>query len=245
MIAETSQRPRLTPIANNLWGVEHDLFLPGGVHFRGRMTVVRLDNGSLLLHSPIPIDRELAAELEALGNVEHLVAPNAMHHVHLSGALERYPTATLYGPAALQAKRKDLTFTPLSPTATESWRRQLSPLQHEGAPKLDEVVFFHASTRSLLVADYFFNIQGCRGWLTPWVLRLNGTYKRFAQSRVWRWAIQDKPKASQSAERMLEWPFDRIVPAHGEVVADGAHARAEHALKWLTGAAPKALPASV
>jgi len=48
--AENPNPRRLTPIAENLWGAEHDLFLPGGVHLRGRMSVVRLASGGLLLH---------------------------------------------------------------------------------------------------------------------------------------------------------------------------------------------------
>lgn len=232
----------LTPIAARLWGAEHDLFLPGGVHFRGRMTVAQLDDGSLGLHSPIPIDDELARSLAALGPVKHLIAPNSFHHVHLSKVRERYPDATLYGPRALSAKRTDLRFVDLTSRTSSEWSEELVPLLHAGAPKFDEVVFFHAASRTLLVTDYFFNIQECRGWLTPWVLRTSGAYKKFAQSRWYRWIVKDKARARESAEQMLAWPFERIIPAHGEVVTERAHVQAERALEWLIGSAPKALP---
>ncbi|HEU5072667.1 MAG TPA: DUF4336 domain-containing protein [Polyangiaceae bacterium] len=232
----------LTPIASQLWGSEHDLFLPGGVHFRGRMTVLRLGDGSLVLHSPIPIDDQLARSLAELGPVKHLIAPNAFHHVHLTKVLERYPQATLHGPRALAAKRTDLAFSDLDSRTASSWTSELQPLLHAGAPKFDEVVFLHAATRTLLVTDYFFNIHECRGWLTPWVLRTSGAYKKFAQSRWWRWIVQDKVRARESAEQMLAWPFERIIPAHGEIVTERAHERAERALSWLIGSAPKALP---
>ena len=234
--------PRLEPIAENLWGAEHDLFLPGGVHFRGRMTVVRLAHGGLVLHSPIPIDTELSEELAQLGPVEHVVAPNSMHHVHLTSGLQRYPQARLYGPGLLAKKRSDLTFLDVTNPDTLDFGSEFRPLHIRGVPKLDEVVFLHAPTQTLVVTDYFFNIRECQGWLTPWVLRMTGTYRRFAQSRLWRWVLEDRPLAQTSAEELLAWRFQRIVPAHGEVVSDNAHEQAENALAWLLGKAPKALP---
>ena len=242
MTSLTHSGTPLKPIARELWGAEHDLFLPGGVHFRGRMTVARIQDGSLVLHSPIPVDDELALALAELGPVKSIVAPNSFHHVHLTPVLARYPEAVLYGPRALAAKRTDLSFADLNSRTSCPWSAELTPLLLEGAPKFDEVVFLHAASRTLVVTDYFFNIQECRGWLTPWVLRTVGAYRKFAQSRSWRWVIQDKARAADSAERMLAWPFESIVPAHGEVVSERAHEQAEHALTWLLGTAPKALP---
>jgi len=242
MITENRSKSQLTPIAPRLWGAEHDLFLAGGVHFRGRMTVARLDDGNLVLHSPIPIDDQLARTLAELGPVKHVIAPNTFHHLHLTKVLERYPQALLHGPRALAAKRRELSFSDLSSSTSSRWGDELVPLLHTGAPKFDEVVFHHAPSRTLIVTDYFFNIQECRGWLTPWVLRTSGAYKKFAQSRWYRWLVKDKAQARESAEQMLAWPFERIVPAHGEVVTENAHERAENALAWLLGSTPKALP---
>jgi hypothetical protein len=44
--------------------------------FTTRMTVVRLSNGDLFLHSPIKFDGRLANELLGLGAFHHLVSPN-------------------------------------------------------------------------------------------------------------------------------------------------------------------------
>jgi len=43
------------------------------------MTVLRLPSGALWLHSATPIDPQLRAEIDALGRVEHIVAPSAYH----------------------------------------------------------------------------------------------------------------------------------------------------------------------
>ncbi len=44
--------------------------------FTTRMTVVRLTNGDLFLHSPIKFDNRLANELQGFGTPRHLVSPN-------------------------------------------------------------------------------------------------------------------------------------------------------------------------
>lgn len=59
----------LTP---GVWEALDDLFLPGGLHFPVRMTVVRVAGGGLWVHSPIGIDDATAAQLADLGRVEHM-----------------------------------------------------------------------------------------------------------------------------------------------------------------------------
>lgn len=50
--------------------------------FPTRMTVVRLANGDLFLHSPVKFDNRLADELQGLGTPRHLVSPNQFHCAH-------------------------------------------------------------------------------------------------------------------------------------------------------------------
>ena len=59
---------------SDLWITDSPLrFL--GVEMGARMTVVRLPDGKLLLHSPIAPTPELVREVEALGPVAFLVRP--------------------------------------------------------------------------------------------------------------------------------------------------------------------------
>lgn len=229
---------RLETLAPGLWAAQHDLFLPGGVHFRGRMSVVRLDDGGLALVSPIPIDDALAREIDALGAVRHLVSPCLFHHVHLSGARERYPDARLYAPPGLARKRPDLSIDVT--LGTDAARDALGPgLEHvliEGAPRAAEVCFFHPASRSLLVGDLVFNIHEYRGFVTGLVLRAVGAHRRLAPSRSWRGLVQDRASVRRSLERVLTWDFDRLVVAHGEVVESGAREKLTAALGWLLAA---------
>ena len=61
-------------LADNIWRVEGAL---PGMSLRRTMTVVRRNDGSLLLHSPIALDDARQRELEQLGPIAVLAVPNA------------------------------------------------------------------------------------------------------------------------------------------------------------------------
>jgi glyoxylase-like metal-dependent hydrolase (beta-lactamase superfamily II) len=222
-------------LAPDVLGAENDLFLPGGIHFRGRMTVVRLPTGGLALISPNPIDEAMAAELEAYGRVEHLISPSLFHHLHLAGARERFPAARLYAPPGLETKAPSLSVDEVlgDPDHTPFG----DALEHEligGAPSAGEVCFFHRPSRTLIVADLVFNIHEYRGIGTGLLLRAVGAHKRLAPSRVWRKLARDRTRVRESLTRVLAWDFERVVVAHGRVVTEDAHAALERALEGLT-----------
>jgi hypothetical protein len=58
----------LTPLAPDLWVASRSLPIFVG-DVGARMTVVRLRDGSLLLHSPVALDLETRLALDALGPV--------------------------------------------------------------------------------------------------------------------------------------------------------------------------------
>ena len=76
----------LSALGDEIYTATHPLVMPGGIALGMRMTVVRLGDGGLFLHSPIPLSGELRRELDALGTPRALVAPNRMHWLHLAEA---------------------------------------------------------------------------------------------------------------------------------------------------------------
>lgn len=229
----------LEPIAEGLWHDQFDLFVPPGLHMRGRMVVARLSDGRLWIWSPIPIDDALAREIGALGEVGHIVAPNALHHLHFAAAAERFPSAERWIAPALARKRPDLAgCRRLEDEAPAAWAGELEQLRVEGAPKLDEVAFFHRASKTLIVTDLVFNVLEYRGWLSGLVFRMVGAHKRLAQSRAMRMLVRDRAAAAASARRILAWDFERVVMAHGEIVDRDARARMTEALRWMLGGAP-------
>lgn len=208
-----------------------------------RSTVLGLSTGGLAVVSPVAFDDGVAAKIEALGPVEHLIAPNLLHHLHLGPAIARWPQARVHGTPGLAAKRRDLRFDAvLGEGAIDD---DLSSLAVEGVPSFEERVLLHRSSRTLVVTDLVFHVRETRGWLTPWVLRMMGAPPgALGQSRAWGWMAKDRPALAASLRRMLALDFDRLVVAHGDVVEEGGRAALERAMaRNLAGSArqPRAL----
>lgn len=212
----------LRELAEDLWVVESEMAV-AGLPLAIRMTVLRRPEGGLILHSPIELDEALAAELEALGPVVDLLAPNRLHHSFLPGALRRWPKATLWGAPGLADKRRDLSFDEvLGDRAAPALADTLETLLFAGLPLASEIVCFHRRTRTLIVTDLVFNIHATRSRLSQLYLRASGAWQRVAQTPLIRALIRDRAAARRSVERMFEWDFDRLIMAHGEVVETGA-----------------------
>jgi hypothetical protein len=223
----------LVPIAADLWAIDHLLSLPGRVRMPLRMTVARLGDGGLWVHSPVPVDDATAGELAALGPVRVVVAPNTQHHLFVGPLLARFPQARLLGVAALLRKRHDLPFAGALQDPTVPAPPEIDQTTIDGAPRMEEVVFFHRPSRSLLVTDLLFNILTPQTRMTSLVLHLGGTHRRLAMSRLWRLLRRDRAAFAASLERVLAWAFTRIVPAHGDIVSAGDAARqARAAFAW-------------
>jgi hypothetical protein len=224
--------------AEDLWTADYELRVAPGMPFPTRMTVVRLPDRSLILISPIPLDDALTAELAGVGPVSYLLAPSLLHHLHLAAAQRRYPDARLLGPAQLAKKEPALRFEPVDLTNLPVLRDVFSAELISGASKTSETVFLHRPSRTLIVTDLVFNIETPPAWTTSLLLRLTGTRGRLAQSRMWRLLLDDAYRAQASCQRILEWDFQRLVVAHGNVIPEGAKSRLAGALTY-TG--PRAL----
>lgn len=216
---------------------EHPQTLPGGFRLPTRMTVLPLSDGALALVSPVPIDDERAAALSDLGEVRYLVAPNLLHHLYLASACERYPRAKVLASGALRRKRPDLRVDlALEDPLPEDFERAVVSVRIDGAPAVDEYVFFHRASRTLVATDLVFDVRAPRGLVAHLVLYAVGCHGELAQSRMWRFFVRDRRAAEASVERILGLPFERLVVAHGEGVDEDAHARLATALSWMRAA---------
>lgn len=222
-------------VADQLWSVARTIKMIPGVRLPARMTVIRLDAARIALHSPVPIDDALAAQLAALGTVSVIIAPNNYHHLYLPKTVLRYPHAEVWGAPGLPSKRPEVTFPHLlEATAAPSWGDVLSPYFLAGGPLMDETVFVHRATRTLIVTDSYFNLMsGAPGPLSPIVFRLMGTWKSGGQSRMWRSIVKDREAMATSTRAVLDQDFDRLVMAHGDVIETGGKSAYERASSWL------------
>ncbi len=199
-----------------------------------RMTVLRLGGGNLLLHSPVSLDPALRASLDAIGRVRWVVGPSLVHHLFLGDYASAYPTAELWGAPGLAEKRPDLRFhRVLDGTRQADWDGRVEYRLFEGAPRLNEVVFWQRATRTLLLTDLAFNVQpGAknRAKVFHWLVGAGG---RFGPHRIIRAVIRDREAARRSLAKILEWDFDRIIVTHGDVLERGGREALRDAFAFL------------
>jgi hypothetical protein len=221
----------LEQLADTLWVASRPLPIVVG-DVGARMTVIRIGE-ELLLHSPVKLDEPLRQALDRLGRVRWIVGPNKVHHLFLGEYVDAFPAAELWGAPGLPEKRKDLTFHHVLDDVTLApWRGEVLHLLFRGAPRLSEVVFFHARSRTLVLTDLAFNVpREARN--ARLFHRVVGAIGRFGPHRLVRLAIRDRTAAHHSLREMLVWDFDRVIVAHGQVLETGGRAAVAKAFAFL------------
>ncbi len=220
---------------SDLWVTESPLrFL--GLEVGARMTVVRLPGPKLLLHSPIAAAPDLVREVKALGPVAYIVAPNRLHHLFVGEWQRACPDALLYVAPGLDTKRADLAIAGVLADEPEpGWKGVVDQVLLAGFPLANEVVFFHRPSATLIATDLAFNIGSSSPPLTRLAFRLGGTYGRLSPTLLERILVRDRAAFRHSLERVLEWPFERVVVAHGDVSEKGGREELVHGYSWLLG----------
>lgn len=209
----------LTRLTDDVWTIYHPFRLMG-MELGSRATIVELPSGRLLVVGPVPFDDDTAAEIEELGEVDTIVAPNLKHHLFFNEACRRWPDARALIPPGLDDKTDVVDRSaPMGQSGsieeTVHWRRI------EGVPGVGEHVFVDPRTGVLVLADLAFHFPDPTGWMLRLVLWLNGTSGRFGLSRLVRMYIRDSEAFGESLADVLEFQWDSIVVAHGEPIEVG------------------------
>jgi len=202
---------QIQSLEQNIWTVEssHKVL---GIDFGGPMTVIRLSSGDLFLHSPVLLNKELVSELDGIGVVKYLVAPNKFHHLHIGEYLSVYPDAKVWAAPGLSKKRGDINFHgELGVTTPLEWEGEIKSRLIEGVPFLNEVVFYHPESRTAIFTDFIFNFSYDESIKVKIFAWLDGVWGRPTVPRLIRWfMIRVREKAKHSAQKILSWDFDRV-----------------------------------
>lgn len=217
---------------SDLWTLDHPLVV-GGLHLGVRATAARSPQGEVLLFAPVPFSDEAASELESLGQVAAIVAPNRLHWMFAAGATKRWPDARLIGADGLEKKAPDLRWETLGTQADPLWRGWLEQLPLEGVPELGETLFFHPASRTLVATDLCFNVVSSDSWFTRTFMRLNGAYGGLGPSRIFKRMVKDRAAVRRSVDRVLELGPERVVVAHGAVHEQGGTEALAQGFQWL------------
>ena len=228
---------RIRELHRDLVAIDHPLRMAGGVELGTRSCLVRLSGGGVLIHTPGPLTDEVRRVIEARAPVRAIVAPNLLHHFYLAASIAAYPEARVFAAPGLRAKLGSVRVDEeLGDSVPALWAGDLEQVLTRGAPRLSEVVFFHRVSRTLLCLDLCFNVRKSASFATRALMRVNGAYGRFGPSRIFRYGVlKDAHAMRRSIDRILEWDFDRVSVAHGEILERGGHEALRAGFAWLRG----------
>ena len=226
----------LKSIAPEIWHLPHEFAAGGGIRLSSRMTVVRLADSSLWLHSPVPLSSDVRSQVAALGDVRYIVAPNKLHHLFVADCAAAFPGAAIYGAPGLKKKRPDLAaMRELTREVEPQWSQDLEQTFFDGFPLGNESIWFHKRSRTLIVTDLLQCWQGELPFASKLYAALTGVSHRLAVPRTIRLAMKNREAARASAATILSYPFERVITAHNSIVEHDAHAAVERAFACLGG----------
>ncbi len=203
----------------NVWMVSGEI--PGvPMALRRTMTVIRLSDGRLVLHSVIALAPTAMTQLEAWGEPAFVVVPSGYHRIDASAYKKRYPRAVVVCPPkgrkrVAQRVAVDGGFELLPKDA--ALEAQLLDGAHEGV--LIALSGDERTRATLVFNDVFFNqapLPGITGTVYGWL----GSTGEPKVPPVARWFLVDDRAALRAhLERLSRRPdLARIVPGHGEPI---------------------------
>ena len=243
-MAEDATYPPLDvpkPLADGAWVVDGGPQRVLGLALPTRMTVLRLADGGLWLHSPTRHTPALEAALAPLGPVRHLVAPNTAHWVHVSPWHKAVPDAKLWAAHGVADRARGqgvhlrVTGGTLDDAAPPDWEGQIEHAVFS-APGLVEVAFHHHASRTLVLTD---GVQAMRSGDLPLATRLFarvvGSAAPEGETPAHLKLLLNRRRAANraAAERLLALRPERVVFAHGDFYKEDGTARLRGALDWL------------
>lgn len=207
-----------------------------GFPYPTRMAVARLSDGSAWVWSPVALTPDLAAAVQAIGPVRHIVSPNKLHHLFLQAWAEHWPDAQLYAPPGLARKKKALHFNAeLGDEPPLAWKQDIDQAVFRGSFVMDEVMFFHRASRTAIVGDLIqrFPENDVSGWKRL-LLKVGGLLGERGGTPIdWRTSFLRHGPARTARQKVLGWNPQRLLIAHGMCAQAGASEIIQAALSWM------------
>lgn len=227
------------PLGQDLWIVDSGPISAMGMQLPVRMTVLRLSDGSVLLHSPTRNTPELAQAIEGIGPVRHLVAPTIAHSSFLTEWQLACPAAKVWAVPGLrdraQVRRSGVRIdADLGHIAPVEWADVVEQGLVYGAGGFCEAWFFHRPSRTLLLADLIEHLEPAKlPPLTSLLMRASAATHATTGLHVRAVLLLKKGEARKAVRRMIATDPQRVVFSHGMFFGEDASKRLRRAFAWL------------
>jgi hypothetical protein len=188
-----------------------------GIDFRRNVTLLRLSDRRVVVHSTAKFTAEDIAIIRRFGEPAWLVDATLMHDTFAKEGRASLPEIPYLAPKGF-TQRSGVPAELLSP-APAAWAEEIDVLKVDGV-RTNEHALFHRRSRTLILADLFFSFPAqTQGWPRFFVRHLMRLPRLFGISAFYRrLIIEDKPAFARSIETLLELDCDRLIVAHWKPV---------------------------
>jgi len=207
---------RLEP---NLWRVQGTV---PSVPLKRVMTLVRLDDGRLVIHSAIALDEGEMAEIEAWGSPAVLLVPNSYHRLDAPAYVARYPDLRVLCP---RGSRKGVGEVVRVDGDYDAFGDDPSlTVEHlDGVRKGEGVLTVRSEGGTTLVFnDAIFNLphgKGLAGFIFRYITASTGGPRVTRITRLL--LVKDRAAFKAHLERLAETPeLKRIIVSHHRMITD-------------------------
>jgi glyoxylase-like metal-dependent hydrolase (beta-lactamase superfamily II) len=237
-LEKDSSTSGLQKFGENIWIIDGLPVRDMGVMFTTRMVVVRLSSGSLWVDSPVALPPDTLKRIADLGPVRYILAATPRHVWRLAAWHELFPEAELWAPrpTPFTLKKGDLHLAGvLGDEPYQAWANDFDQLAFKGNPLIEEVLFLHKPSRTVILDDLIQIHPRVKGRLFRNALfKLEGV--EAPQGGVGldiRLTFIHRTLARRSLEKLLSWDFDKLIIAHGPCIERNAKPFVERAFRWL------------
>ena len=178
-----------------------------------RSTVIKLTQGNVLLSPGSKLSIE---QLKSVDNISDLVAPSLLHCGGIELAATTFQNTKIWAPPNGMKKKPKIKWS--AEISADSWpyQEELTSIPIQGMPEINEVVFFHKKSKTMIVCDLCFNLLNAQG-ISSWIiLNIFGTYRKFGISRLYLNYVKNHLAFEASLRQLFSYDFDNLVLGHGE-----------------------------
>jgi len=236
--SRTSTMAQLENFAKDLWIAKGPDVRDLGILWTTRMVIVKLHDGSLWVDSPVYVQSDTLKRVISLGPVRYLVAGTPRHVWRLANWHSLFPEAELWAsrPSPLTLGKSQLAFTRvLEDDPPKGWLEDLEQMVFKGNPLIEEVIFRHKRSRTVILDDLIQNHLEVKGHpFRNAVFKLAGVASPDGGVPLdIRLSFIHRDLARQSLDKLLSWDFDKLILAHGVCIEKNAKDFVKSAFQWL------------
>jgi len=212
-------------VKERIWLLEYPVRF-GGMNLFGRTTIIRLENGDLIVHDPCKIDEPTKEKIDELGKVKYIIAPGSYHHLFVPDFQKKYPNAETYLCPGLERKRPDIKFDWILGNKPDyRWEGAIDQVLVQGTKLICEVAFFHKSSRTLILVDLLENIGDDYGHEAGLLLRFwwKAIFRMWNNPKAapeYQMGWGNKEIVKTTLKKILSWDARRVIIAHGENIEE-------------------------